>query len=104
MPERVLDGGADRGLGPAGDLRLEIRAREDPREWNRKPGLLLPPLTEVRDRQQAVVAVREAALVDDQPGVHLPARDRSEDPVVAQFDDIGEAGRRESKQEERRRR
>ena len=50
-----------------------------------------------------MILVGEAALVDDQPGVDLAARDRVEDAVVAQLDDLAERGRREREQQEGRR-
>src|SRR5438552_11520836 len=64
MRERMLDRGADGCLSRVGDLRLEVGAREDPRERDGKTGLALPPLTEVRDRNEPMLGVGEAALVD----------------------------------------
>ena len=70
--------------------RLEVAPREDPGERDRQPGLAFPPLSEVGDRHEPVLAVREAALVDDQAGVHLACDDRVEDPVVAELDHVAE--------------
>ena len=56
MRERVLDRGADRGLGRVDELRLEVAPREDPGQRDGQAGLALPPLAEVGDRDEAVLA------------------------------------------------
>ena len=75
-------------------------AREDPRQRNGQARLAFPPLAEVGDRHEAVLCVGEAALVDDQPGVHVSRDDRVQDPVVAKLDHVAECGRREPEQQE----
>ena len=47
-----------------------------------------------------MLCVGEAALVDDQPGVHVSRDDRVQDPVVAKLDHVAECGRREPEQQE----
>ena len=101
--EGVLDGGADRGLGRVHDVRLEIAPRENPGERNGEAGLALPPLAEVGNRDEPVLAVREAALVDDQAGVHLARDDGGKDPVVPELEHLAERRRREPEKQEGRR-
>ncbi len=58
---------------------------------------------EIGDGDEAVLAVREAALVDDQARVDLAGDDRVEDPVVAKLDHVAERRRGEAQEQERRR-
>ena len=50
-----------------------------------------------------MIGIREAAFVDDEARVHLAALDGAENAVVAQLDDLAQAGRRELQQPKRRR-
>src|SRR5258706_12682113 len=95
MREGVLDGGADRSLGGVADLVVEIGPGEDPRERDGQAGFAFPPLPEICHGDQAMVGVRETALVDDEPGVDLTGDDGRENLVVAQLDYVAERGRRE---------
>ena len=54
--ERVLDRRADRRFGRGDDVRVEVGAREDPGERNRQTGLALPPLAEIGDLDEPVIA------------------------------------------------
>ena len=74
-----------------------------PGERDGQAGLALPPLAEVGDRDEPVLAVREAALVDDQARVDLARDDGLQDPVVAELDDVAERRRRQPEEQERRR-
>ena len=72
--EGVLDRGSDRHLGGGDGRVVEVGAGEDARPAAPAARVLLPPRAEVGDRDEAVVRVGEAALVDDQPGVDLAPR------------------------------
>ena len=54
-----------------------------------QPRLLLPPLPQVDDQLQPLVAVGELSLVDDQAGIHVAAGHNVED-VVERMHDIVE--------------
>ena len=97
----MLDRGPQRGLRELDELVVEIGARADHGERHGQARLALPPLAQVRDPHEPVILVGEAALVDDQAGVDLAARDRVEDAVVAQLDDLAERGRGLREQQER---
>ena len=85
--EGVLDavaecvGGGEEGLGPEGTTD-GITA-----EWQGQAGLLVPPLAEVEEFDEAIVGVGELALVDDEAGVELSGDDGGDDLVEG--DELG---------------
>ena len=65
----------------------QVLADDVAAQGQRQAGLLEPPLAEVDDLVQALVAVVELPLVDDQAGVDLALGDGREDLVERHDDD-----------------
>ena len=69
MCQAVFDALLEQPLDVADRLRAQILAHRVRAQRQRQAGLLLPPVAQVDDQLQILVAVGELAFVNDQPGV-----------------------------------
>src|SRR6185312_4758275 len=82
----------------------DVFADENRAERYRQERKVLPPLSQIGDRDQAGVAVRKTRFVDDEPRIYLPSGHRRYDAVEAHaFGVLGPSAQRHLKKKKRRR-
>ena len=84
-------------------LVADVVAHQDRPERNRQQRHVLPPLAQVGNRDQPGIAIGEARLVNDQPGIDLAVRDCGYDPIEAHLHGLRTRAERKLQQHERRR-
>ena len=103
VPSSEVQARTDGGIERSGLRRIDVVANENRAERNWKQRHVLPPLSEVGDRDQTGVAVGEARFVNDQPGIDLAVGDGGDDFVKAHLRNFRTASQGELQQHEGRR-
>src|ERR1700722_8684584 len=66
--------------------RTKVLSDNVPAQWEREAGVLEPPFAHVGDEEEALLAVRELALMNEQAHVDIAGEDGRVDRIEGQLD------------------